>query len=127
MMKSNISEIQSSLQQISDVLLINGGLLCNPGLYAGDMGLVLLGTSNNTERHSERVSECPKHKEIADQVCNDGEGIDVVIRSPLFFTRYARYTQNDLYLDYAYDLTGKLQNNIDRKTPIDYKDGLIQI
>ena len=40
-MKPNESEIQSILQQISDVLLINGGLLTNPGLYNGDMGLVL--------------------------------------------------------------------------------------
>ena len=45
------------------------------------------GTSNNTERHSELVSESPKHKEIADQVHNDGEGIDGVIRSPLHIGR----------------------------------------
>jgi len=31
----------------------------------------LLETSKNTERHSELVSESPKHKEIADQVRND--------------------------------------------------------
>jgi len=72
----------SIIQKISDVLLMNGGFLSNPGLYTGEMGLVL------------------------------------------FFTRYARYTQNDLYLDYAYGLMEKLQNRIHRDTPIDYKQGL---
>ena len=72
----------SIIQKISDVLLMNGGFLSNPGLYTGEMGLVL------------------------------------------FFTRYARYTQNDLYLDYAYGLMEKLQNRIHRDTSIDYKQGL---
>lgn len=84
-MKHNVLEIQSILQQISDVLLINGGFLSSPGLYTGDMGPVL------------------------------------------FFARYARYTQNDLYLDYCYELMEKLSNKIDRKTPIDYKQGLTGI
>ena len=42
MIKSNEQQdIQSILQQISDVLLMNGGFLGNPGLYNGDMGLAL--------------------------------------------------------------------------------------
>ena len=56
-----------------------------------------MGTSNNTERHSELVSESPKHKEIADQVRNDGEGKDGVIRSPLilkFTAETGRYYSN---------------------------------
>lgn len=42
----------------------------------------------------------------------------------LFFTRYARYTRNDLYLDYSYDLMEKAQNNIHWDTSINYKHGL---
>jgi len=81
----NKYEIELILQQISDVLLINGGFLSDPGLYTGEMGLVL------------------------------------------FFSRYARYTQNDLYLEYAYGLMEKLQNRIHRDTPINYKQGLAGI
>ena len=77
--------IQTILQQISDVLLINGGFLNNQGLYSGEMGLVL------------------------------------------FFTRYTRYSQNDLYLDYAYSLMEKIQNRIHRNTPVNYKEGLAGI
>ncbi len=40
-MRLNEQDIKSHLQQISDILLINGGFLCNPGLYSGEMGLVL--------------------------------------------------------------------------------------
>jgi hypothetical protein len=40
-MKASDQDIQSILQQISDVLLMNGGFLSNPGLYTGEMGLVL--------------------------------------------------------------------------------------
>jgi len=84
-MKTNDQDIQTVLQQISYVLLMNGGFLSNPGLYTGEMGLVL------------------------------------------FFTRYAHYTKNDLYLDYAYDLMEKLQNRIHCDTPITYKQGLAGI
>jgi len=80
--EDNINEI---LQQISDILLINGGFLYSPGLYDGEMGLVL------------------------------------------FFTRYARYTQNGLYLDYAYDLIERTQNRIHHHIPISYKHGLAGI
>jgi hypothetical protein len=38
---SNEPDAQSILRKISDVLLINGGFLSNPGLYDGEMGLVL--------------------------------------------------------------------------------------
>ena len=80
-MKSNVPAIQSIIQQISDLLLIKGGFLDDPGLYTGEMGLVL------------------------------------------FFTRYARYTQNNLYLEYAYNLIKKTQKKIHRNTPINYKYG----
>lgn len=45
----------------------------------------------------------------------------------LFFLRYARYTQNELYLDYSLNLIEKIQNNIHLDTPIDYKQGLTGI
>ena len=73
------------LRQISDVLLVNGGFLSSPGLYTGEMGLVL------------------------------------------FFARYARYTQNDLYMDYAFGLIEKIQRRIHQDTPINYKHGLAGI
>ncbi len=84
-MKLNEPEIKLYFQQISDILLINGGFLSNPGLYSGEMGLVL------------------------------------------FFSHYARYTQNDLYSDYSFGLMEKIQNRIYRDTPIDYKKGLAGI
>ena len=34
-------QLKSCLQRISNILLINGGFLDNPGLYTGEMGLVL--------------------------------------------------------------------------------------
>ena len=40
-MDKNEQEIKSYLLRISNILLINGGLLGNPGLYTGDMGIVL--------------------------------------------------------------------------------------
>jgi len=78
-------DIKLTVRQISDVLLMNGGFLSNPGLYTGEMGLVL------------------------------------------FFARYARYTQNDLYIEYVYDLMEKTQKKIHRDTPIHYKQGLTGI
>ena len=54
--------INSYLQRISKILMINGGFLVNPGLFSGEMGVVV------------------------------------------FFARYARLTQNELYLDYSSDL-----------------------
>ena len=84
-MKNTEYNIQSLLQQISDILLMNGSFLGNPGLYTGEMGLVL------------------------------------------FFSHYARYTQDDLYLEYAYGLMEKLQTRIHRETPINYKQGLTGI
>jgi len=38
---TNIHTNQSVLQQIADVLLMNGGFLSHPGLYSGETGLVL--------------------------------------------------------------------------------------
>jgi len=78
-------DIKVILQQISDVLLMNGGFLDNPGLYTGDMGLVL------------------------------------------FFARYSRYTKNDLYLEYSFELMEKLQARIHSGTPVNYKQGLTGI
>jgi len=78
-------DTQSILKQISNILLINGGFLKNPGLYAGEMGLVL------------------------------------------FFFHYSRYTQNDLYADYGFELLEKIQNGIHQKTSINYRNGLAGI
>ena len=41
MINQNEQSIQSALQRISNILLINGGFVDNPGLYFGEMGLVL--------------------------------------------------------------------------------------
>ena len=84
-MEHNKQHIQSYLQRISDILLINGGFLDNPGLYAGEMGLAL------------------------------------------FFSRYARFTKNELYLNYSYDLIEKVQSTIHQDTPINYNTGLAGI
>ena len=84
-MKNNKNQIKSYLQRISNILLMNGCFLDNPGLYTGKMGLVLL------------------------------------------FFRYARYTQNELYSEYSFDLIEKVQNRIHQETLIDYKQGLAGI
>ena len=84
-MDQNEQYIISHLQQISDVLLINGGFLSNQGLYSGETGLVL------------------------------------------FFARYARYTQNELYLDYCFDLIEKIQSRIHKETLVNYRQGLAGI
>ena len=84
-MEHREQEIQSILRHVANILLINGGFLNNPGLYTGEMGLVL------------------------------------------FFTRYARFTHNDLYLDYAYGLIEKIQRRIHQDTPVNYRHGLTGI
>ena len=81
-MKKKIEQI---IKQIADILIINGGFLNNPGLYIGEMGLVL------------------------------------------FFSRYYRYTQNDLYMEYCLDLFENIQNKIHQDTPVNYKHGLAGI
>lgn len=45
----------------------------------------------------------------------------------LFFFHYARFTQNELYSDYAIELIEKIQNRIHEDTPTNYKDGLAGI
>jgi len=45
-----------------------------------------MGASFKTQRHSELVSESPKHKEIADQTRNDVSIIGGVFRSPLMIS-----------------------------------------
>ena len=84
-MNVNAQKINLIIQQISTVLLINGGFLNNSGLYTGEMDLVL------------------------------------------FFSRFARFSQNDLYSDYAYGLIERIQRRIHRDTPINYKHGLTGI
>lgn len=84
-MEQNIQEKATYLQQISNILLINGGFLNNPGLYTGEMGLVL------------------------------------------FFSRYARFTQNELYTEYSFRLIEKIQNRISQETLNDYRQGLTGI
>ena len=81
----NKQQIMNFLQRISSILIINGGFLSNPGLYTGEMGLVL------------------------------------------FFFRYARFSQNELFSKYGYDLIEKIQNRIYQETPINYKQGLAGI
>ena len=81
-MKTDKQDICLIVRQIADILMINGGFSGNPGLYAGEMGLVL------------------------------------------FFARYARYTHNDLYMDYCFDLTEKIQQSIHQDTPVNYREGL---
>ena len=76
---------KTCLQRIANILMINGGFLDNPGLYTGEMGLVL------------------------------------------FFFRYARFTQNELYSDYGFDLIEKLQCGMDEGARIGYRQGLTGI
>ena len=40
-MEQNEQQNKSYLQRIANILLMNGGFLGNPGLYTGEMGLVL--------------------------------------------------------------------------------------
>ena len=84
-MKIDEKEKKSYLQRIAHILMLNGGFLDNPGLFSGEMGIVL------------------------------------------FFARYARFTQNDLYADYFYDLIEKIQSRINQETPINYELGLTGI
>jgi len=70
------------LQRIANILLINGGFSDSPGLYTGEMGLVL------------------------------------------FFYRYAHYTQQNVYNEYACHLLEKTQNLLHLDSPIDYQQGL---
>ena len=84
-MDQNEQLVKSYLQRISNILLINGGYLGNPGLYSGEMGLVL------------------------------------------FFFRYARFIENELYSNYALNLFKKVTNSIYVNTPINYKQGITGI
>lgn len=84
-MKHNEQSIRLYIQRISNILMLNGGFLDNPGLYSGEMGVAL------------------------------------------FFFHYARFTQNDLYLNYGYYLIKIIQNRIHLETPINYKEGLTGI
>ena len=88
MKKNNIQNeqlIKSHLERIANILMINGGFLDNPGLYSGEMGLVI------------------------------------------FFFHYAKFTNNELYRNFSYELIEKIQENIHIETPINYKDGLAGI
>jgi hypothetical protein len=45
----------------------------------------------------------------------------------IFFAHYARYKQNELYLDYSFNLIDKVKNIIHKHMPISYKHGLAGI
>ena len=45
----------------------------------------------------------------------------------IFFCHYAKYTGNDLFLDYALDLIKEIQTQIHINSPADYKTGLAGI
>ena len=45
----------------------------------------------------------------------------------LFFFHYARFTQNELFSDYGFELIEKVQNRIHEGTLINYQDGLTGI
>jgi hypothetical protein len=45
----------------------------------------------------------------------------------LFFSRYARFAQNELFSDYSFDLIEKIRNSIHQETPVNYKQGLAGI
>lgn len=45
----------------------------------------------------------------------------------LFFFRYARHTQCELYSEYGFELIEKIQNSIHQETPINYKQGIAGI
>ena len=74
--------MHTSLQRISNNLMINGGYMNNLGLYSGDMGIVL------------------------------------------FFYRYARLLQNEIYSEYSAGLLEIIRNKIRSNTPVNYKQGL---
>jgi len=40
-MVHNEQQTKTYLQRISNILIINGGFIDNPGLYTGEMGLIL--------------------------------------------------------------------------------------
>ena len=75
-------QTEAYLRHISDILLINGGRLDNPGLHTGEMGLVL------------------------------------------FFARYARFTQNELYSDYSFEMIKRVQSRVNQETTVNYGQGL---
>jgi len=85
MMNQKTQNKESDLLRISNILLINGGFLNNPGLFYGEMSIVL------------------------------------------FFSHYSRFSQNELYLKYSFDLIERIQKSIYIETPINYKDGLAGI
>ena len=45
----------------------------------------------------------------------------------LFFFRYSRISQNELYSHYCYELIEKIQHRIRHDTPVDYKQGITGI
>ena len=45
----------------------------------------------------------------------------------LFFSRYARFTQNELYTEYCFGLIEKIQTGINQETLNDYRQGLTGI
>ena len=45
----------------------------------------------------------------------------------LFFAQYARFSQNELYSDYSFNLIEIIQKSIHKGTPVNYKNGLAGI
>jgi hypothetical protein len=45
----------------------------------------------------------------------------------IFFFHYARYTDNPLFMDYAMDVIGEMQNQIHANSPADYEKGIAGI
>jgi hypothetical protein len=45
----------------------------------------------------------------------------------LFFSHYARFTQNEIFLDYSFELIEKIQNRINQNTTLSYGQGLTGI
>jgi hypothetical protein len=77
--------MEQRLQQIADMLVLNGMLTDCPGLIHGKTGIAV------------------------------------------FFFRYARYTNNKLFENYAVDLIGEIQSQIHNNSPADYEQGIAGI
>ena len=74
--------IEQQLQQIAEMLLVNGLFTDCPGLIHGKTGIAI------------------------------------------FFFHYGRYTDNELFEDYAFDLVDSIQQQIHNNSPADYKAGI---
>lgn len=76
---------ENCLQRISNLLLMQGSFISDPGIYWGKMGIAV------------------------------------------FFFRYARYTKNEVYEEYAFELIEEIQMQVHANSPISYARGLTGI